>query len=67
MPVGTFIESLKDYKGEVILFENSYTNDKKYIENSFNDFKKINKDINLSNGLFNKSIEEHIKFIKEKC
>ncbi len=67
MVVGTFIESLKGYKGEVILFENSYTNDKKYQDNSYNDFKKINKEIALRNGLFNKPIEEHIKFIKEMC
>lgn len=65
MPVATLIEQLKGYKGEIILFENSYTNDKKYAENSFSDFKKIDPRLNVKQGLFNKSVQDHIKFIEE--
>lgn len=64
MCVGSFIEKLNGYKGKVILFENSYTNDNLYIENCLKNFRIINKDIDVRNGLFNKSDSEHIKFIK---
>lgn len=64
MPIATLIEQLKGYKGEIILFENSYTNDPKYAENSLNDFKAIDSKLNVSQGLFNKSASEHIKFIE---
>ena len=64
--IGTFVKDyLKDYKGEVIVFANSYTNDPKYMENSINDLKKINKNLNIKEGLLNKSIDEHIEFIKK--
>ncbi len=63
MPVATLIEKLKGYKGEIVLFENSYTNDPKYMENSLSDFKKIDSELNVKLGLFNKSVNEHIKFI----
>lgn len=65
MPIGTFIEKLKGYKGKVVLFANSYTNDIQYVKNSINDFKKVNQNINVENGLFNKTVEEHISFIKK--
>lgn len=64
MPIGTFIESLKGYNGKVVLFMNSYTNDPQYVENSIRDFKKINSSIKVERGLFNKSLEEHLEFIK---
>ena len=64
--IGTFItNNLKDYKGKVILFENSYTNDRQYVFNSLKDFKALNSSINVRDGLFNKSVSDHIKFIKE--
>ena len=66
MPVGTFVkENLKGYKGDVVIFANSYTNDPKYMINSFDDLKKLNPGLNLKKGLLNKSIEEHISFIKK--
>ena len=64
MPIATFVTKLHGYKGKVILFANSYTNDYHYMENSLRDFKKIDSKINVSEGLFNKDLEEHIKFIK---
>ncbi len=64
MPVATLIEKLKGYKGEVVLFENSYTNDPQYAKNSLADFKKIDKNIDVKQGLFNKSASEHIKYIE---
>lgn len=65
MPVGTFIKELKDYKGEVVLFENSYTNDPQYVKNCMEDFKEINNKTKVSNGLFNKKVKDHISFIKK--
>jgi len=65
MPIATLIKSLKGYKGEVVLFENSYTNDPEYAENSLRDFKKLDKNINVLQGLFNQSVSEHIKFIEK--
>lgn len=65
MPIGTFIKELKGYKGEVISFANSYTNDPQYVTNSIRDIKKSNPEIIVKEGLFNKSVAEHIKFIKE--
>ena len=67
MPVGTFVkENLKGYKGEVIIFANSYTNDPKYMVNSFDDLKELNPGLNLKKGLLNKSTEEHILFIEKE-
>lgn len=65
MPVATLIEKLKGYKGEIVMFENSYTNDLKYVDNSIKDFKNIDKNLNVKQGLFNKSIKEHIDFIEK--
>lgn len=64
MPVATFVEKLKGYQGEVTLFANSYTNDPQYMVNSLRDFRAIDKDIEVSQGLFNKGTSEHIRFIK---
>lgn len=65
MPIGTFIDSIKGYKGKVTLFMNSYTNDPQYAKNSLNDFKKVDSSINVEVGLFNKSLREHINFLKK--
>lgn len=65
MSVGTLIEELKGFEGEIILFENSYTNDPQYAKNSLNDVKAIDKNLNVLQGLFNKSINEHIEFIEK--
>lgn len=65
MCVGTFIKELKNYKGKVIIFANSYTNDKQYMINSGNDIKRINPELNIVEGLFNKSVLDHINFLKE--
>lgn len=64
MPVATLIEGLKDFNGEIVMFENSYTNDPKYVENSMKDFKEINNTLIVKQGLFNKLVKEHIKFIE---
>ncbi|MGN1294806.1 MAG: flavodoxin [Bacilli bacterium] len=64
MAIGTFFAKIKDYKGEVIVFENSYTNDPHYVTNSLNDIKKVAPSCQVKQGLFNRSIEEHIAFIK---
>lgn len=65
MPVATLIEKLKGFKGEIVMFENSYTNDPKYVDNSMKDFKSIASGLNVKQGLFNKSEAEHIKFIEK--
>lgn len=65
MPILTFVEELKGYKGKVVLFANSYTNDPQYMVNSKKDILEVNPDINLAEGLFNKSVKEHINFISE--
>lgn len=64
MPIATLIEKLKGYKGEIIMFENSYTNDAKYVENSMKDFNSIDGSLMVKQGLFNKSVKKHIDFIK---
>lgn len=64
MPIATLIEQLKGFKGEIVLFENSYTNDPNYVENSMKDFKNIDNTLNVKQGLFNKNVLEHIKFIE---
>lgn len=65
MPILTFVEGLKEYKGKVVLFANSYTNDPQYMVNSKKDILEANPDINLVEGLFNKSVKEHINFISK--
>lgn len=64
MPVGTFVEQIKGYSGEVVVFANSYTNDPQYMVNSMRDLRAIDNSIKFTEGLFNKDVEAHIKFIK---
>ncbi len=65
MPIATFISELKQYAGEVYLFANSYTKDPQYMINVITNAKTINPNIVFKEGLFNKSTDEHIQFIKE--
>ena len=65
MVIGTFIEQLKGYKGEIVVFANSYTNDPQYMANSLRDLKDIDKDIIFKEGLFNQSVKNHIDFINK--
>lgn len=62
--IATLCKKLKGYKGEIVLFENSYTNDPQYAVDSLKDFKNIDKNLKVSQGLFNKNANEHIKFIE---
>ena len=64
MVIATLTEKLKGYKGEIVLFENSYTNDPIYAENSLKDLKQIDGKLNFKQGLFNEDVNEHIKFIE---
>ena len=64
MPIATLIEGLKGYRGEIVAFENSYTNDPKYVENSIKDLKALDGALNVRQGLFNKSTKEHVEFIE---
>ncbi len=64
MPIATFIKSLKGYKGEIIVFANSYTNDPQYMENSMKDLHAIDKNLKFREGLFNQNVNKHIEFIK---
>ena len=64
MPIGTLLENLKDYKGEVVVFANSYTNDPQYMENSMKDLKAIAPNVKFTEGLFNQKAQKHIDFIK---
>ena len=64
MPVGTLLENLKDYKGEVVVFANSYTNDPQYMKNSMEDLKAIAPNVKFVEGLFNQETQKHIDFIK---
>lgn len=65
MPIATLIEGLKGYRGEIVAFENSYTNDPKYVENSIKDLKALDGALNVRQGLFNKSTKEHVEFIEK--
>ncbi len=65
MPVGTFINSIKDFKGEIIAFANSYTNDPQYMKNSMHDLKELNNNINFKEGLFNQNVKKHIDFVNK--
>jgi len=64
MPIATLIRKLNSFKGQIILFENSYTNDPKYAKNSLKDFRDIDRSLDVKQGLFNKDVDEHIKFIE---
>lgn len=64
MPIGTFVKQLKGFKGEVVVFANSYTNDPQYMINSMKDLRKIDSEINFKEGLFNQNARKHVDFIK---
>ena len=64
MPIATFIKNLKGFKGEVVVFANSYTNDPQYMSNSMRDLKNIDDKITFKEGLFNKDAKSHVEFIK---
>lgn len=64
MPVASFVEKLKGYKGEIVVFGNSFTNDYQYMKNSISDLKKANPSLDYKEGLFNKSVQEHLDFLK---
>lgn len=64
MPIGTLAEKLKDYKGEVVVFANSYTNDPQYMVNSMRDLRELAPNVNFKEGLFNQSADKHIDFIR---
>ncbi len=61
----TFLQGLKGYHGEVILFANSYTNDSQYMINSLRDAKVIDSALNIKKGLFNKDVRNHIAFLNK--
>lgn len=64
MPIATFIASLKDYQGLIRVFANSYTNDPQYMANVMNDLKAIDSKLRFEEGLFNRSIHEHLKLLE---
>ena len=66
MAIATFLENLKDFKGKIVFFANSYTNDPQYMENSYLDLKTSNHNLNFEKGLFNKSLKEHLNYFKKK-
>ena len=66
MPIATFFEGLKGYRGKVYVFANSYTHDPQYMANSLRDLRSIDDQIDIHEGLFNKSVEEHLSFIESE-
>lgn len=64
-PVATFVKNLNGFKGLVYVFANSYTNDPQYMETSMKELKKLGSKLHLQKGLFNKSVKDHIDFIKK--
>ena len=65
MPIATLFDGIKNYKGKVYVFANSYTNDPKYMKNSMKDLKSIAPNVQFVEGLFNQSAGKHIDFIKK--
>ena len=65
MPIGTFVKKyLKDFKGRVLIFANSYTNDPQYMVNSLRDLKELNNNVSFENALFNRTVKEHLEYLK---
>ena len=65
MPIATFVkEYLKDFKGRVLIFANSYTNDPQYMVNSLRDLKELNNNVSFENALFNRTVKEHLEYLK---
>ncbi len=65
MPIATLFDGMKNYKGKVYVFANSYTNDPQYMRNSMKDLKKLAPNVQSVEGLFNQSANKHIDFIKK--
>ena len=63
MPVATFARLIQNFNGEVFVFANSYTNDPMYMANSMRDLKSVAPRVKFSQGLFNKSLREHIYYL----
>ena len=65
MSIATFVkEYLRDFKGKVLIFANSYTNDPQYMVNSLRDLKKLNNGVSFENALFNRTVKEHLEYLK---
>ena len=64
MAIGTFVKQIKDYKGEIVVFANSHTNDSGYMSDSMRDLRDLAPKIKFKQGLFNRPLAEHIDFIK---
>ena len=65
MPIATFVkEYLKDFKGRVLIFANSYTNDPQYMVNSLRDLKELNNNVSFENALFSRTVKEHLEYSK---
>ncbi len=66
MVIASFAENyLKGYKGEVVVFANSYSNDPTYIETSLKDLDSLGLGVTFVKGLFNEGLDEHLKFIEK--
>ena len=66
MVIATFAkEYLKGYKGKVVVFANSYTNSHSYMETSLKDLNGLGLGVEFKEGLFNKSLEDHIAYFKK--
>jgi flavodoxin len=64
MCVASFVkEYLGGYEGTVEVYANSYSNDPSYMSNSLRDLRSLDGSISFKEGLFNKSLREHIAFI----
>ena len=64
MPIATFVSGLRGFRGEVVVFANSYTNDPLYMSNIMRDLRSLNNSVKYKQGLFNKSVSEHIAFLR---
>lgn len=66
--VATFVKNLQ-FDKEVVVFCQSYTNDRANMVTSFSDIKRVNKKIKFKQGLFNANsimIKEFINQYEEK-
>ena len=66
MPIGTLLKSLHGYKGKIVFFENSYTNDPQYVLNALKDARKIDPNLHIEQGLFNDSLKHHMEYLGGK-
>ncbi len=66
MVIETFAkEHLEGYNGEVIVFANSHTNSHSYMETSLKDLNSLGLGVAFKEGLFNKSLEDHLAYLKK--